>query len=172
MKAIEFEQDGKRFVVTDQGKFYYYNRVTGLLCEGNQCDNGAGYLSAGLCGRRKYIHRLVAEHFCDKPSPNHVQVNHLDGDKSNNSAENLEWITPSENIRHAHDNGFMENRAKVGSITIRSDEDVEKMYRDYKSGKGVAEVGRLHGFSRTTVSSIVNKRSSRSVTDKVDKEFT
>ena len=47
-----------------------------------------------------YIHRLVAGHFLPpQPSPRH-QVNHIDGNKQNNRADNLEWLTPSENMKH------------------------------------------------------------------------
>nr|WP_289038261.1 HNH endonuclease signature motif containing protein [uncultured Allobacillus sp.] len=47
------------------------------------------------------IHRLVAEHFVDRKEGKDY-VNHIDGDKNNNSAENLEWVTQSENQIHAY----------------------------------------------------------------------
>lgn len=46
------------------------------------------------------IHRAVAKVFCRRPT-GADQVNHIDGNKLNGSAENLEWTTASENIRHA-----------------------------------------------------------------------
>lgn len=47
------------------------------------------------------IHTLVAKQFIYNKDPNKTQVNHKDGDKTNNKAENLEWVTPSENMRHS-----------------------------------------------------------------------
>lgn len=49
----------------------------------------------------KYIHRIVAEMFLDNPESK-LTVNHKDGNKMNNSSDNLEWATYSENIIHAY----------------------------------------------------------------------
>lgn len=63
----------------------------------------AGYLVVWLSidGKKKAItiHRLVAAAFVDG---NGNDVNHKDGNKMNNRAENLEWVSRSENIRHAY----------------------------------------------------------------------
>lgn len=53
-----------------------------------------------------YIHRLVLEYFGPpKPSPKH-QCNHKDGNKENNHISNLEWVTPSENMKHSYKKGL------------------------------------------------------------------
>lgn len=49
----------------------------------------------------KYVHRLVALAFLDKPT-NKNEVNHKDGNRANNCLDNLEWVTPSENILHGY----------------------------------------------------------------------
>lgn len=67
--------------------------------------NRSGYLCVGLgpklCRKREYIHRLVAQAFIPNPSQK-PQVNHKDGDKTNNCIENLEWVTASENQKHRY----------------------------------------------------------------------
>lgn len=50
------------------------------------------------------VHRLVATAFCGTPNE---EVNHKDGNKRNNCADNLEWVTRLENIRHAHETGLV-----------------------------------------------------------------
>ena len=67
--------------------------------------NPNGYLKVGLAmgdGKQKQqlVHILVAKHFIPNPY-GHPQVNHKDGDKTNNYVENLEWVTAQENNLHA-----------------------------------------------------------------------
>jgi hypothetical protein len=66
--------------------------------------NDKGYLKGAVCVDKKMItykiHRLVAEAFvagCDETK----EVNHIDGNKSNNHFLNLEWVNRSENMKHA-----------------------------------------------------------------------
>lgn len=74
--------------------------------------NSNGYLRVQL--KRKgvteccFVHRLVAFHFVENPSPDcYSIVNHLDGDHLNNKADNLEWTTILGNNHHAIQNGRM-----------------------------------------------------------------
>lgn len=65
---------------------------------------GGGYLTVNLQSKNRIIqarvHRIVATAFIANPE-NKSQVNHKDGNKLNNCASNLEWVTASENIKHS-----------------------------------------------------------------------
>ena len=73
----------------------------------------------GLNGKKKTfkLHRLVAKEFVDNPN-GYLEVNHIDGDKLNNKAENLEWCTRQQNVRHAFDMGL--NKPHIGECNGRS----------------------------------------------------
>nr|QBK85341.1 MAG: HNH endonuclease [Iridovirus LCIVAC01] len=67
--------------------------------------------------RKNYmVHILVAQHFCDN-SDNKPLVNHKDGNRLNNHYTNLEWVTHSENTRHAHDLGLKKKLKRIHKYT-------------------------------------------------------
>lgn len=66
-------------------------------------DNGRGYLRGTFYKNNKgttlYLHRILAIAFLENPN-NYPEVNHKDGDKTNNSLENLEWCSSQDNQMH------------------------------------------------------------------------
>ena len=67
--------------------------------------NASGYayvtISNNKTKKNYYVHRLVAEHFIENKQ-NKTQVNHKNKIRDDNRIENLEWVTPSENMLHAN----------------------------------------------------------------------
>jgi len=63
--------------------------------------NTRGYPAVTLFNKSYRVHRLVALAFLPQPSPQHQEVNHKNGIKTDNRVENLEWVTRSANILHS-----------------------------------------------------------------------
>lgn len=88
-----------------------YNK-TGMTKKLKLIKTSGGYLTVTLsCNhvqKREKVHRLVAKAFIPNPE-NKQEVNHKDGNKTNNRLDNLEWATRSENQLHAFANGMKEN---------------------------------------------------------------
>lgn len=81
-------------------------------------------------GKGFTVHRLVAKHFCDNPL-NKPEVNHIDEDKFNNHASNLEWMTSSENSLHSS----YKQRGEKCSRTKLKEEDVLTIKRLLDEGE-------------------------------------
>lgn len=75
-------------------------------------DDGNGYLRVKIDGRCERVHILVAVAFIPNPE-NKPVVNHKKGKKHDCRASQLEWVTQSENIKHAWDFGLFQSRGGV-----------------------------------------------------------
>lgn len=110
------------YEVSDMGRVR--NRKTGLVRK--LMPNDKGYLRVQLDGSWLRAHRLVAEAFISNPQGK-PQVNHIDGDKANNRAENLEWVTNVENSRHAVDTRLSGEQARPKEVVIDGAEEYESI---------------------------------------------
>lgn len=93
------------YLVYSNGDIRSFKRK-GRLIKGNVGRDG--YNRVYINGRLEMRHRVILSAFIEN-TKNKRTVNHIDGNKLNNSLNNLEWATDSENRQHAWDNGLMEN---------------------------------------------------------------
>lgn len=110
----------------------------------------AGYFEIHIGGRngeKWLLHRLVAYIWLDNPN-NYTTVDHLDGNKANNSVENLEWVSLEENVKREWEKGLVEidlqkaykNWKASSKIMPDIKLKIQKLYQEGKSQKELAEI--------------------------------
>lgn len=119
--------DGERFVAVHGASGYRVSnlgRITGKMGFAlKPSPDRDGYPTIGINGKCRRIHQLVCTAFNGpKPTKAH-QVNHIDGVKSNNAATNLEWVTVSENLKHAFRMGLLKPKRGVKSVNAKLTDD-------------------------------------------------
>lgn len=125
------------------------------------CDDGHGYLkttlSFGISQAAFKIHILVAELFVEKPDGD-VEVNHIDCNKHNNSAYNLEWITHASNMKHGWANECFD-RGEDSYIAVLTEENVSEIkiaFVEYKLSN--TELALKYNVAKGTISKIRSKQ--------------
>ncbi len=115
-----------------------------------------GYYSVQLRTNVKkhifYIHRLVATHFCKGDF--NLQINHINEDKLDNRADNLEFVTKSENAKHSknsfHSRSFTNDQIKLMRTRHELGESVYSLSKEFNANSG-------------TISNIINRKTYKNV---------
>lgn len=104
----------------------------------------------------KRVHRVIAMTFIPNPK-NFKEVNHIDGNKLNNSVDNLEWTTRSENVKHAWRNNLIKNTSKR-KLTKKEVMEIRELYNRRKGHKPtVAKIGEAYNFTQWQVKEVVTQ---------------
>lgn len=108
------ESDRTIYFATKNGKIITQKKKDGSYKEVGKCIKKTckwdkqGYKVFSIKNKQYHVHRVVADLFVKKPSLDKcLEVNHIDGNKHNNHFKNLEWVTRSQNVRHAHENNLI-----------------------------------------------------------------
>lgn len=144
--------DGKYEVTEDGRIFSNVGKRKEMIGKITNC--GYRMVVLNVNGKKLYplLHRLIAEAFI--PNPNNLpEVNHKDGNKLNNSVDNLEWVTTKQNLIHARDKGLLPTTKINMDIANR----IRELYKTEKYSHN--ELGALFGLKHSQIGYIIqNKR--------------
>ena len=131
-------------------------------CKPTQGSGGYWYLNIGgrMYCERWLLHRIVAEVWMPTDNIN-LEINHKDGNKGNNSLENLEWVTHSDNELHKHSNNLSGVTLHTLYLRYKNNLKIEPQYHhkiidDYKNGIAETELAKKYNVSYSCIWGIIN----------------
>lgn len=144
------------YTIYEDGRIH--NDTNGKWIRGTSIDNHNRYVKIHLgtdeAGKFLPLHRLVAQIFIPNPN-NYPQVNHIDGNRYNNAASNLEWCTAKQNIRHCWDTGLhMRQHGEMIGTSKLTDEEAKWVYSFRDSGLTPKQFVNRYRFYKINLNSV------------------
>lgn len=152
--------DGYHISNTGKIKSLYNNK------EMKQFVNSDGYKMVNINWRDKsrgcvMVHRLVMESFMNYLTHDNMyyEVNHIDGNKTNNNLSNLEWTTRQENLQHARDNKlFKSMKGEFNSNCKLTNKDIDDIIAFTKLGFTQIEIAKSYNVNKDTIRKAIKRR--------------
>lgn len=148
------------YTVNDLGEFFSDN--SGQMKTRNRAGTEYQIINfMTIKGKKKTFraHRLVLMAFNPVENMSQLEVNHIDGDKTNNKLENLEWCSSSKNQKHAFKLGLQKPRkGEKSNFSKLSAEDIKHIFELREKGKTQQEIADIVGCTRSNISYILNKK--------------
>ncbi len=153
----------KYYRIYDNGDIFSYRK--GFL---EPQLNNDGYYSITLCVdykiKRFLVHRLLFLNFVGD-IPDGLQINHIDGVKTNNNLSNLELCTPLENTRHAWSLGLVKKKlGEQTSLAKITETKVREIRKLFKLGLTQVEIAKKFNIHQTNVHYIISNKTWSHVT--------
>ncbi len=124
--------------------------------------NNTGYVKYEIHRRTYQGHQLILCGFVG-PRPEGMEVNHKDANPLNNQLDNLEYVTRSENIRHAFRLGLINRTGETNSQSILTKPEVIVIRKRYAEGETQISLGLEYRVAHTTIQAITSRRTWRHV---------
>lgn len=156
MRSKEIEINGIIYTIFENGDVYNGERKITQRPD----NNGDGYacFTAGKKGHRRRIrtHTIVGKLFVENPN-NYPELDHLDSNRMNPSADNLEWVTHQENIKRAQEKGSYSGRC-VGEKNPKAklnNNIVKNIRKDFVEGLTQNKISKKYNIPWSTVHNII-----------------
>ena len=150
--VVGYEQ---RYQVSNLGRVY--SKITKKILKQNLHSNGYFTIATKIGGRNGKavcfkVHRLVATAFLPNIE-NKPLVNHIDGVKTNNNVNNLEWCTAKENTDHAIRTGLLDYSKRSVVKVLNEDQIsfIKEKYKPFCREFGSRSLAKMFGVSKSTI---------------------
>lgn len=114
-------------------------------------------LNDGIQTKGYLVHRLVAINFIENHD-NRPQVNHKDANTLNNNLNNLEWCTPSENVKHSFKLNNIDRKGENNHRNKLKEKDVINIKKRILYGERNIDISKIYKVTPATISDIKNKK--------------
>lgn len=154
---------GDRLMASSTGKVK--SCITGKILKTYISRSGYESLRFTMGGERKTItiHRAVAIAFIPNPN-NYGEINHKDGNKLNNSLNNLEWCTRSQNEKHKFETGLCDTSRISGErngnhkLTVENVKYIREHFQPKNKEFGTNAMCQKFNVSKKTITNVVNRK--------------
>ena len=147
-----WKQYDSDYDVSNQGRIRHgYRILSGSL-------HKDGYIFVTLHGAQKPLHRVIASVFLPNMDETKNEINHKDGNKQNNFIDNLEWVSRSENQKHAVDSGLQPKGLSTykGKFTPEQRQQIKQSWDDGR--RNYKQLAAYYNVSTTCIRDIVNDK--------------
>jgi hypothetical protein len=157
-KNNEINRRIKFYFITKDGECFRFWK-NGKVDKQKTRVHSNGYLRAVIFGKDQYMHRLVAMCYIENPK-NYKEINHKDGDKTNNNVWNLEWCNRQMNNKHAFKTGLRNadhmkqfansdnHKKSVKRFRKLSEGQAKEIKKLIRQGKSDREISKIYNVSR------------------------
>jgi len=151
LREVQIGHGRSQYFVDEDGNVYwqYQSRFKPMTHQTTQ----RGYRYVAVGGHRYLVHRLIAKAFIPNPDCK-WQVNHLDENKLNNAASNLDWATHSENMKHYYRNKSYKLSGELNPNAKLTPEHVVEILTLLDEGKAATKIAKVYGVGHTTIYNI------------------
>ncbi len=149
MRSVELDFDGIKYTLYENGDMY---GKQGKLDVRKNTD-GYAVVTVGKKGHRTSLrlHRVVGLNFVDNPN-NYTELDHIDRDRMNPSADNLRWVTRVENVRRCKKRNICGSDNPNAKLNVDT---VLKVREEYMDGVSQMEISKKYDIPWSTVHNIV-----------------